>query len=150
MNGKLIKKYFSVKHHHHKKHVAIILSGCGYADGSEIQETSAIIFNLSKLNIMWTAYSFDMNQTHVINHNSHQETLDQTRNMLNESSRITRTKVENLNNLHFENYQGVVLPGGFGAAKNLSNFAFENENFTVNEILDKKLREFHKVIFFYL
>lgn len=145
MIGKLIKKNFSVKHHHHKKHVAIILSGCGYADGSEIQETSAILFNLSKLNINWTAYSLNMNQTHVINHDSLTESSNESRNILVESSRITRTKVLDLNQLHYENFQGIVLPGGFGAAKNLSNFAFESNKFSVNDTLDKKLREFHKV-----
>lgn len=148
MIGKLIKKNLSVKHHHHKKHVAIILSGCGYADGSEIQETTAILFNLSKLNINWTAYSLNMNQTHVINHDSLNESSNESRNILVESSRITRTKVLDLNQFHYENFQGIVLPGGFGAAKNLSNFAFESNKFSVNDILDKKLREFHKVINF--
>ncbi len=126
----------------HTKKVALILAGCGRADGSVIQETMACIFALSKRNIAFDGFSFNQNQHHVINHNTGEE-IKESRNMLNESSRITRKITKDLKEINVKDYAGVVFPGGFGVAKNYSDFAFKGKDFSVNEVLFKTIREFN-------
>lgn len=124
------------------KKIALILSGCGRADGSEIQEATACIFALSKRNISFDAFSLNQNQYHVINHNNSTE-QNEIRNMKIESSRITRKEVFDLENIKVDDYQGLVFPGGYGVAKNFSDFAFKGKDFKVNPLLEKVIKEFN-------
>ena len=70
--------------------------------------------------------------------------MNETRNVLVESARITRGRVNDLSLLDADKYDGVIFPGGFGVAKNLSNFATQNENFTVDEDIVKVITKFHE------
>ena len=133
---KFVKKSFS------EKKVALILSGCGVADGSEIQESTACIFALSKRNISFQTYSLNLNQTQVVNHSNFSQ-QNENRNMLVESSRITRGGVYDLELFDSTKYNGVVIPGGFGAAKNLSSFFFDGNNMSINKLFLSKLLEIH-------
>lgn len=104
----------------------------------------ACIFALSKRYIDFTPYSLDENQTQVVDHIKGVPVENETRNMLVESARITRKPVKNLQELNYTEYQGLVLPGGFGVAKNFMDYAFKGHNFTVNETLERTLKLFRQ------
>ena len=67
------------------------------------------------------------------------------RNVLVESARIARGKIKSLQELNPAEFDALILPGGFGAAKNLSNYAFNGSNMTINNVLADKLRAAHKL-----
>ena len=106
---------------------AILLSGSGVYDGSEIHESVMAMLSLSQNNIDYICTAPDINQHHVINHMNGEETSQQ-RNVLHESARIARGQIVPLSELKFENISSLVIVGGFGAAKNLSNWAFKGPN----------------------
>ena len=85
----------------------------------------------------------DMEQMHVINHATGQET-DEKRNVLVESARIARGKIKPLTAFTADSFDGVLLPGGFGAAKNLCDFAVKGAECTINDQVEDALRAMHK------
>lgn len=105
--------------------VAVILSGCGVYDGAEIHESVLTLLALSRANVETECLAPDIPQSHVINHLTGEVASDEKRNVLVESARIARGKIKNLANAKASDYDAVFFPGGFGAAKNLSNFAFQ-------------------------
>ncbi|UJR30146.1 hypothetical protein I4U23_017686 [Adineta vaga] len=125
------------------RNVAVVLSGCGVYDGTEIHEASACLVHLSRHNASVHMFAPNNVQKHVINHLTG-EPMPETRNILVESARIARggQNISSLDKLQVNQFQAIVLPGGFGAAKNLSTFAFDGENMTVNEQLEKILKDF--------
>ncbi len=125
-----------------KKKVALILSGCGVFDGSEIHEATMTMYALSKNDIEYECFAPDINQTHVINHLTGKE-MQESRNVLVESARLARGVIKDIKDLHSRNFDAVVLPGGLGAAKNLSNFAFKGDAMTVNPETERVIKEFH-------
>lgn len=102
----------------------------------------ACIFALSKRNVEFDAFSLDINQTEVVNHNTG-EVMNEKRNMIIESSRITRAAVKCIKELKVKSYSGLVFPGGFGVAKNLCDFAYKGKDFTVSLELANAIKEFH-------
>ncbi|XP_038045365.1 glutamine amidotransferase-like class 1 domain-containing protein 3B, mitochondrial [Patiria miniata] len=124
--------------------VAVVLSGCGVYDGSEIHEASAILVHLSRGQADVSIYAPDIDQMHVIDHSKGQPAEGQTRNVLVESARIARGKISPLSDLDVASHDAVVFPGGFGAAKNLSTVANDGPNCTVNSDVERVLREFHQ------
>ena len=126
------------------RNVAVVLSGSGVYDGSEIHEASACLVHLSRHSASVRLFAPDVAQKHVINHLTG-EAMPETRNVLVESARIARggQNISSLDKLQVNQFQAIVLPGGFGAAKNLSTFAFDGEQMTVDERLEKILKEFH-------
>ncbi len=113
------------------KSIAVILSGSGNQDGSEIHEASLTLWAIHKNGADYQCYAPDIPQYHVLNHLTGQE-MDETRNVLIESARIARGNVKDLATYDQANHDALVIPGGLGAAKNLSSFAFEGENCNVN------------------
>lgn len=124
------------------KKIAVILSGCGVYDGSEIHEAVMSLWALSKHDISYECFAPDKNQYHVINHLTG-NVANETRNLLVESARIARSKIKALTDLKVNDFDGVLFPGGHGAAKNLSSYGYEGENYTVDKEVEKVLREFH-------
>ncbi|XP_074070226.1 putative glutamine amidotransferase-like class 1 domain-containing protein 3B, mitochondrial [Macrotis lagotis] len=124
--------------------VAVILSGCGVYDGSEIHEASAILVHLSRGGADVKMYAPDISQMHVIDHTKGQPAENEKRNVLVESSRIARGKITDLSKLSSKDYDAVIFPGGFGVAKNLSTFAVDGKDCKVNKDVEKILRQFHK------
>ena len=102
--------------------VALILSGAGYLDGAEIRESVLSLLYLDQHDINVDMFAPDMPQMHVVDHLS-AEPEDGSRNVLKEAARIARGKIEPLSELDMADYDGLVIPGGFGVAKNLSDFA---------------------------
>ena len=112
------------------KKVAVILSGSGYLDGSEIREAVGVLWALSGQHAEVQCFAPVINQSDVIDHLTGKP-VDERRNVLTESARIARGKVKPLSELRAEDFDALVMPGGYGAAKNLSTFAFDGANGTV-------------------
>lgn len=124
-----------------KKKVAVVLSGCGVYDGSEIHETVLTILSLSKHGLTYEFFAPNRKQTHVVNHLTG-EIKNEERNILEESARIARGKIKPIEDLDSNNFVSVVFPGGHGAAKNLSNYAFEKENYSVDKQVVELIKSF--------
>lgn len=103
---------------------AVLLSGCGVYDGAEIHESVFTLLALSQNKLDFICTAPDLNQHHVINHINGEE-MKEERNVLLESARISRGDIVPLLDLNKNNISSLVIPGGFGAAKNLSNWAFK-------------------------
>ncbi|CAE6950424.1 MULTISPECIES: isoprenoid biosynthesis glyoxalase ElbB [Pseudomonas] len=112
------------------KKVAVILSGCGVYDGAEIHESVITLLRLDQRGALVQCFAPDIEQMHVVDHFSGDET-GETRNVLVESARIARGEIKDVRELHAADYDALIIPGGFGAAKNLSDFAIAGANCTV-------------------
>ncbi|THG76948.1 isoprenoid biosynthesis glyoxalase ElbB [Pseudomonas sp. A-1] len=112
------------------KKVAVILSGCGVYDGAEIHESVIALLRLSQRGAQVQCFAPDMAQHHVVNHLTGQE-MAESRNVLVESARIARGQVRDVRELKAADFDALVIPGGFGAAKNLSDFAFKGASCSV-------------------
>ncbi|MCH8537600.1 MAG: isoprenoid biosynthesis glyoxalase ElbB [Alkalimonas sp.] len=123
------------------KHVAVILSGCGVYDGAEIHESVLTLLHLEQQQATYQCFAPDIAQHHVINHLTGEESSEQ-RNVLIEAARIARGQIEPLSRLDADDFDAVVLPGGFGAAKNLTDFAFAGANAQVLAELQQALSAF--------
>jgi len=103
--------------------IAVLLSGCGVYDGAEIHESVLTLLALDKLGAEVVCTAPDAPQHHVINHMNGEE-LPETRNILLEAARIARGSIVPLHELQVADIDALVIPGGFGAAKNLTQWAF--------------------------
>lgn len=121
------------------KTIAVILSGCGVFDGAEIHESVCTLLAIDKAGASGVCFAPDINQHHVINHMTGEE-MDEQRNVLIEASRIARGEINDLADFDADEFDAVILPGGFGAAKNLSSFAFEGAGAEVNVDLKAALQ----------
>ncbi len=126
-----------------KKPVAIVLSGCGVYDGSEIHEAVCLMLSLSKRGIPYEIFAPNKDQFHVVNHLEGKPT-EEKRNVLVEAARIARGDIKALDKLDEKDFGALLLPGGFGAAKNLSSYAFDGDNMQVDEAVKAVVCAFHK------
>jgi len=124
------------------KQVAIVLAGCGVFDGSEIYETTLTLLRLDQLGIGYRCFAPDVEQHHVINHLTQTPVEGEQRNVLQESARLARGEISPITELNADEYDAVIVPGGFGAAKNLSDFATQGDNMQVLESLKDALAGF--------
>lgn len=127
------------------KKIALILSGAGVFDGSEIHESVLTMLAVCEFGGEYSCFAPDIEQAHVIDHVAGTPQQDQTRNVLQESARIARGEIAALTELDAQRYDGLILPGGFGAAKNLCNFAFEGQNMTVDTSVLSACQQFAKL-----
>ena len=126
------------------KHICVILSGCGFLDGAEIQEAVCSLLYISQNGATYEVVAPNKNQHHVVNHQTGEESKE-SRNILVESARIARGSVKDLTEVQAEDYDALFLPGGFGAAKNLSTFAFEYANGTIDPDVKRVINAFHNM-----
>ncbi len=103
------------------KRMAVVLSGCGVYDGSEITEAAGVVIALSQAGWQAAFFAPDRNQMHVVDHAKGQQ-AGESRNMLSESARIARGDIKPLSLLEAGDFDALIFPGGFGAAKNLTRF----------------------------
>jgi len=122
--------------------IAVLLSGSGVYDGSEIHEAVSALIALDRLKVDVICTAPDRNQHHVINHLDGNE-MDEIRNVLVESARIARGNILPLGNLKADDIDGLLLPGGFGAAKNLSTWAFDGPGSAVEGETKRIILEMH-------
>jgi enhancing lycopene biosynthesis protein 2 len=123
--------------------VAVILSGCGYLDGSEIREAVGALWALSKEGAEVQCFAPSGDQPDVIDHLTGTPSSGEYRNMLRESARIARGKIKPLSEYDVKEFDALVMPGGFGAAKNLSTFATDGAKGTVDATVQEAIRQTH-------
>lgn len=123
---------------------AIILAGNGVYDGSEIHEAVMSMYAVQKNGAQYVIFAPDINQHHVINHVTGEE-MPEKRNVLIESARIARGNIKDLKEFNAENFDALLIPGGFGVAKNLCSFAFDGEAKQINEQVLQAIQHMHKL-----
>jgi len=125
-----------------KKTFAVILSGCGHQDGAEIHEATLTLWAIHKSGCEYLCFAPDIPQHHVLNHITGQEMPEQ-RNVLIESARIARGQIQDLNTFSADKFDGLVIPGGLGAAKNLCTYATDGVQCQVDEDVAKAIKAMH-------
>jgi enhancing lycopene biosynthesis protein 2 len=126
-----------------KKKIAVILAGSGVFDGSEIHESVFSLWAIEKAGAEYEIFAPDVEQYHVINHISGDE-MAEKRNVLVESARIARGNIKPLSGFNAADFDALMIPGGFGAAKNLCSFAFEGPDCLVNPEVEKAILDTNK------
>uniref|UniRef100_A0A8C5PD31 Uncharacterized protein n=1 Tax=Leptobrachium leishanense TaxID=445787 RepID=A0A8C5PD31_9ANUR len=124
------------------KKVAVVLAGCGVYDGSEIHESSAVYVHLSRAGAVTQFFAPKISQMHVVDHGTGQPT-DEKRNVFTESARIARGNLKDLNDLKVCDYDALIIPGGFGVAKNLCSWAVAGKDCSVDKAIEKAFKGFH-------
>ncbi len=115
------------------KRIGVLLSGCGVKDGSEIHEAVLTLLAIDRAGAAWVAIAPDIDQGDVVNHATGQTAAGrEKRSVLAESARISRGEILSIDEVDAKSLDGLVLPGGFGAAKNLSDFAARGQQCTVH------------------
>lgn len=114
------------------KKVAVVLSGCGVFDGAEIYESVLTLYRLEQVGASVQVFAPNIEQAHVINHLNGEVAEGETRNVLIEAARIVRGDIKDLALAQAADFDALVVPGGFGAAKNLCDLAFNGADLTVN------------------
>lgn len=111
--------------------IGVLLSGNGVYDGSEIHEAVLSLLAIDEAGAEWICLAPNYNQHHVINHTNGQE-MPETRNILVEAARIARGNIKDIDGFDINEIDGLVMPGGFGAAKNFSKWAFNGPEGEIN------------------
>jgi len=125
------------------KKIGVLLAGCGVYDGSEIHEAVITLLALDRAGAEVVMCAPDVAQMHVVNHLTGEPEPGATRNVLVESARIARGKVRDVASVQAKELDGLILPGGFGAAKNLCDFAVKGKDCTVHPEVARLVRDVH-------
>ncbi|WP_024558824.1 isoprenoid biosynthesis glyoxalase ElbB [Franconibacter pulveris 1160] len=124
------------------KKIGVVLSGCGVYDGSEIHEAVITLLAIARSGAQAICFAPDKPQADVLNHLTG-EKMAESRNVLVEAARIARGEIQALSQAQFETLDALVVPGGFGAAKNLSNFASQGAECVVDPLLKALAQAMH-------
>lgn len=111
--------------------IGVLLSGCGVYDGAEIQEAVLTLLAIEEIGAQAVCISIDEPQHHVINHLTGEE-MNESRNMLIEAARIARGNIVEISSISPADIDGLIIPGGFGSAKNFSKWAFSGPEGEIN------------------
>ncbi|PXW43051.1 enhancing lycopene biosynthesis protein 2 [Erwinia sp. AG740] len=125
------------------KKVGVVLCGCGVYDGSEIHEVVLTLLAIDRAGAEAVCFAPDKEQLHVVNH-LNGEVTGEKRNVLAESARIARGKIQPLSSADPQQLDALIVPGGFGAAKNLSDFATRGADCEIDKELKILTGEIHK------
>jgi len=120
--------------------IGVVLAGCGFLDGSEIHEAVLTLYHLDRCGVDTECFAPDRDQLHVVNHATGDPT-DEVRNVRVEAARVARGPVADLADARASALDAVVIPGGFGVAKNLSDFALKGPECDVNPDLVRLIGE---------
>lgn len=123
--------------------IAVVLSGCGNQDGAEIHESTLTLLAIHKLGADYQCFAPDIPQHHVLNFITGEE-MDEQRNVLVESARIARGNINKLTEFTPDDFDALIFPGGLGAAKNLSTYAFDGADCRVNSDVKRAITEMHE------
>ena len=121
--------------------VGVILAGSGVYDGSEIHEAVITLLAIDRAGAEAVCMAPDVDQMHVINHLTGEVAEGESRNVLVESARIARGNVANIKDISVADFDALILPGGFGAAKNLCDFAVNGPDCSVNPDVARVVQE---------
>lgn len=122
--------------------IAVILSGCGNKDGAEIHESTLTLLAIHKLGADYQCFAPDITQHHVLNFITDEE-MNETRNVLVESARIARGDIRNLDSFHASDWDALIIPGGFGVAKNLCDYALKGEITAIDQHVSQAVTSMH-------
>ena len=122
------------------KNVGVLLSGCGVYDGTEIHEAVITLLALDRKGARVICIAPDTSQHHVVNHLTGQPT-EENRNVLVESARIARGEITDIKDIRASRLDALIIPGGFGAAKNLSDFAIKGKEAEVHPGVHRLITE---------
>ena len=122
--------------------VGVVLSGCGVNDGSEIHEAVITMLELDKANADMVLMAPNIDQLHVVNHATGEEMGD-SRNVLVESARIARGNIKDIVEITSEDLDALIFPGGFGVAKNLSDYAMAGTECSINPDVQRLSKDMH-------
>lgn len=120
--------------------VGVILSGCGVYDGSEIHETVITLLALDRAGATALCMAPNMEQG-VVNHLTGETVPGETRNVLQEAARIARGNISDIAQINASDFDALILPGGFGAAKNLCDFAVKGADCQVHPEVARLVQE---------
>ena len=120
--------------------IGVILSGSGVYDGSEIHESVFTLLSIEENQATAVCFAPDIDQHHVVNHLNGDE-MAESRNVLVESARIARGNITSLKEFTTSELDALVLPGGFGAAKNLTKWAFNGPGGDIDPLVKKAIVE---------
>ena len=123
-----------------QKRVGVLLSGCGFLDGAEIHEATCTLLSLDRRKAALVATAPDVAQMHVVDHLAQQPAAGQGRSVLVESARLVRGRITDLAKVSAADLDALILPGGFGAAKNLCSFAVEGRQMRVLPAVEALIR----------
>lgn len=123
--------------------IAVILSGCGHLDGAEITESVSVLIHIARHNRTYRCFAPDLPQADVINHATHKAQPGHTRNTMVESARLSRGDIQPLDKLDPLQFAALILPGGFGAAKNLCDFAAKGHDCKALPDAERVIKAFH-------
>ena len=123
-----------------QKKFAVILAGNGVFDGSEIHEATFSLYAIMNHGATYQIFAPDIEQHHVVNHITGDE-MDEQRNVLTEAARIARGNIKPLSEFNASEFDALLMPGGFGVAKNLSSFALEGTGMKVNQEVERAIRD---------
>jgi enhancing lycopene biosynthesis protein 2 len=126
-----------------KKKIGVLLSGCGVMDGSEIHEATLTLYFLDKQGAEIVCMAPNKNQLDVVNHLTNSPAAE-TRNVLMEAARIARGKISDVKTVKADDIDAIIIPGGFGAAKNLCTFAKDGPACKADEGVSALLWELYK------
>ncbi len=121
--------------------VGVVLSGCGVYDGAEIHEAVITLLALDRAGAEAICMAPDTEQMHVVNHLTGDVAEGQSRNVLVESARIARGNIKNIKDVKAADIDALMFPGGFGAAKNLCDFAVKGADCSVNPEVTRLVKE---------
>jgi len=125
------------------KKIGVVLSGCGVMDGAEIHESVVVLLAIARAGAEAVCMAPNVRQRHVINHLTGEESKGEIRNVLVESARIARGKIRDIATVKAGEIDALIFPGGFGAAKNLSDYAFQGPDCAVNPDVARLAAEVH-------
>ncbi len=123
--------------------IGVILSGSGVYDGSEIHEAVFTLLAIDENGAKAVCFAPDIDQHHVVNHINGDE-MNQKRNVLIESARIARGEIKSLSEFRVDDLDALVIPGGFGAAKNLTKWAFSGPDGEILQEMESCILEMVK------
>lgn len=123
------------------KKIGVVLAGCGVYDGSEIHEAVITLLAIDRAGAQAVCMAPNVEQMHVVNHLSGEVAAGEKRNVLVEAARIARGKIRDLATVKAAEIDALILPGGFGAAKNLCDFAVKGAECDVNPEVARLVRE---------
>lgn len=127
-----------------KTKVAVILSGCGVYDGSEICESVLTLLALAKAGAEVRCLAPNKAQTHVIDHIKGEVMQGEERNVMVEAARISRGDIQALDSVKAADFDAFIYVGGFGVAKNLSNYAFDSAAYNVDPVVTHLIQAAHQ------
>lgn len=128
--------------------VAVVFSGCGWWDGTDVQEGVYTMYHLNRNGARFQMFAPNQQQMQVMDHMKKQQSSGENRNMMMESARFSHgqgmMQMHDLSKLDSNSFNAVIFPGGHGVTKNLSSFSKDGKDFKLNSDVEKVLKDFHR------